>query len=284
MNNTAAKTTQQKVRTLRAYRIHDTTDGDFLPIVPASADREWMDIETGGWANRCLPLRIANQAGWWILNDADFEVRWSGRRALEGVQFRDPEAKSYFVHSMFGHGIITWVIPYLFRTEPDYNMWVKGPSNLWKDGVTPLEGLIETDWMSATFTMNWKLTRPGKWVKFRKGDPIAMLVPVRRHVLETFQPEIRNLESEPELLEKYRAWHRSRVQTVERAKNLTFEEKKVQGHYIRGEHATGERAPEHQNKIALRDFREVDRPLKEPPVRTARPAKRRSWIDRLLAR
>ena len=39
-------------------------------IVPAAANREWMDVETNGWANRCLPLRIANQAGWFLLNDA----------------------------------------------------------------------------------------------------------------------------------------------------------------------------------------------------------------------
>lgn len=284
MNNAAAKATQQEARTLCAYRVNDITDGTFLPIVPASADREWMDVETGGWANRCLPLRIANQAGWWVLNDSDFEVRWSGRRALEGVQFLDPASKPFFVHSMFGHGIITWVIPYVFRTEPEYNIWVKGPSNLWKDGITPLEGLIETDWMAATFTMNWKLTRPGQWVKFSKGEPIAMLLPVRRHVLESFQPEMRNLESDPELLEKYHAWHKSRVETVERAKSLTFEEKKVQGHYIRGEHATGDRAPEHQNKIPLQSFREVDPPLKTPPSRPNQFAKRRSWVDRLLGR
>jgi len=284
MNTATTEGARKAARTLCAYRVHDITNGSFLPIVPASADREWMDTETGGWANRCLPLRIANQAGWWVLNDADFEVRWSGRRALEGVEFRDKAAKPFFVHSMFGHGIITWVIPYLFRTEPEYNLWIKGPSNLWKDGVTPLEGLIETDWMSATFTMNWKLTRPGQWVKFAKGEPIAMILPMRRHDLESFQPELRNLESDPDLLEKFRAWNRNRKQTVERTKGLALEEKQVEGHYIRGQHVTGDRAPEHQNKIPLHSFREIETPLKEPPVQATQPRKPGSWIDRLLGR
>lgn len=211
-------------------------------------------------------------------------MRWSGRRAFEALEFRDKERKPFYVHSMFGHGIITWVIPYLFRTEPEYNLWVKGPSNLWKDGVTPLEGLIETDWMSATFTMNWKLTRPGQWVRFSKGEPIAMLVPVRRHDIESFRPEIRNLESEPDLLEKFQAWQRGRKETVERAKSLKFEEKKVEGHYIRGHHATGERAPEHQNKIPLLSFEEVEEPLMKPPDEVVPAPRSRSWLDRLLRR
>ena len=36
-------------------------------IIPAPANRVWMDDGTQGWANRCLPLRIANQAGWFVL-------------------------------------------------------------------------------------------------------------------------------------------------------------------------------------------------------------------------
>jgi hypothetical protein len=31
-------------------------------------------LSTGGWANRCMLLRIANQLGLFPLNDADFEV------------------------------------------------------------------------------------------------------------------------------------------------------------------------------------------------------------------
>jgi hypothetical protein len=47
---------------LTAYRLPRCAN--YLKIVPASANRAWMDVDTGGWANRCLPLRIANQSGW----------------------------------------------------------------------------------------------------------------------------------------------------------------------------------------------------------------------------
>ena len=64
------------------------------------------------------------------------------------------------VSSNFGYGIVTWYLPYLFRTSPGYNLWVRGPVNSPKDGIVPLEGLVETDWAEATFTVNWKITRP----------------------------------------------------------------------------------------------------------------------------
>ena len=49
---------------LIAYRLPDVSK--YYTLRPASPDRYWMDVSTGGWANRCLPLRIANQNGWEI--------------------------------------------------------------------------------------------------------------------------------------------------------------------------------------------------------------------------
>ena len=42
--------------------------------------------------------------------------------------------------SHFGYGILTWTLPYLFRTPPDWNLLARGPSNLPKDGIQALEG------------------------------------------------------------------------------------------------------------------------------------------------
>src|SRR5436305_1675634 len=72
-------------RTLKAYRLPGFS---FYPkVIPANADRWWMDFSTNGWANRCLPLRIANQNGWFILNGSDFEVAWTGSNKLESIKF-----------------------------------------------------------------------------------------------------------------------------------------------------------------------------------------------------
>ena len=56
-----------------------------------------------------------------------------------------------------------------------------------------LEGLVETDWAVATFTMNWKLTVPRRLIRFEPDDPICMLVPQRRGELESFEPTVAEL-------------------------------------------------------------------------------------------
>jgi hypothetical protein len=70
---------------------------------------------------------------------------------------------------------------------------VRGSANWPKDRACPLEGIVETDWSPATFTMNWKLTRPHWPVDFGENEAICMLVPHRRGELEGFRPEVRNL-------------------------------------------------------------------------------------------
>src|SRR5205807_2360435 len=88
----------------------------------------------------------------------------------------------------------------------------RGASNLPKDGVYALEGVVETDWSVAAFTMNWKLTRPHHPVTFEVDEPVCMLVPQRRNELEAFEAKIRSIEGDPELYQRYAQWHQSRTQ------------------------------------------------------------------------
>jgi hypothetical protein len=55
------------------------------------------------------------------------------------------------VSSNFGYGIITWEIPYLFRTPPG----------------------IETDWATSSLSMKMEVARPFKSINFQKDEPIA---------------------------------------------------------------------------------------------------------------
>ncbi len=50
-----------------AYEIHQRSD---TCLVAAPKDRDWIDATDQKFAYRCLPLAIANQAGWVILNPA----------------------------------------------------------------------------------------------------------------------------------------------------------------------------------------------------------------------
>src|SRR5262245_21841832 len=47
-----------------------------LSLVPASRERAWMEATDRRFANRCLPLLIANQAGWFIICHQTLRAVW----------------------------------------------------------------------------------------------------------------------------------------------------------------------------------------------------------------
>ncbi|MCT9007122.1 DUF6065 family protein [Streptomyces rhizosphaerihabitans] len=238
--------------TLTAYSLCSQV----MPITVASPNRDWMSVTDQRFANRCLPLLIANQSGWVIHNTVDFQAKWSGGDCKKSLVItHDRSGPAPLARSHFGHGIITWDIPYLFRTPPGYNLLVRGPANYPKDGVCALEGVVETDWTAATFTMNWKMTRPFTEVAFEEGETICMVVPQRRGELEAFQPEVRSLESHAEEKRRCKAFTASRQAFLERLPDLGPSEAKWQKNYFRGRDAEGNTPmPEHQTRLHLQPF------------------------------
>ena len=145
-------------------------------------------------------MTLANQSGWFVLAGHDAIGEWDGGDEVADLVVTIPgePPRAVQAQSATGHGILTWTIPYVFRTPPGWNLLCRGPANYVKDGVAPLEGLVETDWSLASFSMNWKFTRPGR-VEWRKGEPVAMLVPQRRGDLEEFSARKDDLRGQPEL-------------------------------------------------------------------------------------
>ncbi|GGC53740.1 DUF6065 family protein [Chelatococcus reniformis] len=228
---------------------------EHLSLVPASVERAWMKATPHQFAQRCLPLLIANQAGWFIVAHQEFEIWWTGGAAPEDLLVRQrigtgpPMAMSHF-----GSGILTFSIPYLFRTPPGYNLLVRGPPNWPKDGVTALDGIVETDWATATFTMNWKVTRPLEPIVFAAGEPVAFIAPMRRGELESFAPRVAPLVDEPQLAAQHGAWADSR-----RSFNEALSERSDapwQRDYFAGRDVAGDAAFErHQTKLNLKPFK-----------------------------
>ncbi len=181
-------------------------------IRPAASQRDWMDGAPDAFPYRCLPLNIANGHGWEILTPCGFEVEWNGGPAPEDVTVRvDAGAdQADFPVALFGLGSFTIHIAGLIRTPPGWNLWVSGPPNAAKDGVSPLAGIIETDWSPYSFTMNWRMTRPGHRVRFEENEAVAHIFPVRRGVLDEVKPRFHVIDEEPELKAAYLAWSASR--------------------------------------------------------------------------
>jgi hypothetical protein len=236
---------------LVAYALHDVRP----ELVPAFVGREWMESTGGGIANRCMPLRIANQAGWFILNLDPIDVVWDGGSERESLHINYlAEPSSQRPSSHFGHGILTWPVPYLFRTTAGYNLEVRGPTNWCKDGISALDAIVETDWATATFTMNWKCTRPHQRIRFDKGEPICMLVPQKRNELETFRPQIRHISEAAETGRRYNHWKQSRRNFSSHIKKDTQSKDTWQKHYYVGKSSEEEPFIEHQTRLRLKAF------------------------------
>jgi hypothetical protein len=216
-----------------------------------------MQTEAGRFAKRCLPLLIANQAGWELLNPVAFSAIWDGTDTIEAVRIwphvwgEQPVAITHF-----GSGIVTWNPPYLFRTPPGWNLLARGPANRPKDAIAALEGIVETDWTCSAFTMNWKFTRPAQVVTFARDEPFALLVPTRRGELERFEPTIREAVQEADTYLRFHEWSRSRNAFL-RALQIPgseAEQESWQRHYMLGVDVDGTEAPEHQTKLRIRSF------------------------------
>jgi hypothetical protein len=258
--------------------------GIAMPLVCATRARTWMEETTERFANRCLPLLMANQAGWFLLSAHTVRVTWLGTNELSGVRVELLKgAPPHPVLSHFGHGVVTFNVPYLFRTPPGYNLLVRGPANWPKDGATPLEGLVESDWSAATFTLNWRLTRPHHPVTFEQGEPIGMLVPQRRSELEMFQPEMRMIDSAPEIRDRYQSWSRSRADfnAALAVPGSGAAKQRWQKDYFRGSVGNGATSDQHQTKLTLREFANHGVPL-PPPVPVDR-GPRRTPVGRVPA-
>jgi LPS sulfotransferase NodH len=226
-------------------------------VVPGGPARAWMDATPRRFAYRCLPMVIANQWGWLIKIQQRVEAIWDGSDPATGLVVTSPgQDRCFAATSLFGCGVLTFHIGYLFRTMPGFNLHVRGPANWPKDGICALEGIVETDWTEATFTMNWKMTRPNHKVVFEAGDPVAMISPVRRGDLERFAPELLPLSSDPDIEAKYKAWSASRslFNADLRVAGSPAQKAGWQRDYVQGRTTRGESAPEHQTAIALRGF------------------------------
>jgi hypothetical protein len=240
-----------------------------------------MDETAESYAYRCLPLNIANAHGWEILCPCGFEARWMGRPEQDSVEIRvDEGAEPREVPvSLFGHGTITFHVDGIFRTPAGWNLWVGGSPNAAKDGIAPLGGVVETDWSPYTFTMNWRFTRPGQWVRFEENEPFCFFFPVPRGPLEAVTPRLVPIEDAPELAAQFEAWSVSRdafqaQMEVERPAHAGDTWQKL---YYRGVLPDGSPgAAGHQAKLRLPPFAKADgTPLETAcPVRNASPPAR----------
>lgn len=148
---------------------------------------------------------------------------------------------------------------------------MRGPANCPKEGIYALEGVVETDWTTSTFTMNWHLTRPGLTVPFEAGEPNCMITPQRRGDLEKVRPVVRDLSSEPEIEQGFLDFQASRSHFNERLRRHEANGVGWQRHYFQGRDLAGERHEQHQTRLRLRDFADETADADQPVGQVPRP-------------
>jgi len=207
---------------ISAFVLPGAPDGVDKLIRPARPKREWMDRTPENYAYRCIPMTAANTMGWEILNPVDCEFRWNGLTPHSQLfVYREREIR-YGPKSHFGTGVVTWDLPFLFKTPPEYGLVVTGPANHDRPHITPLDGFIRTDWLPFPFTMNWRITTPDVTLRFEEGEPIARIFPYPLALLDEMQIEVKDLSSDPEFASKFKAWGE------ERQKNYQQRQQKLQ--------------------------------------------------------
>jgi hypothetical protein len=239
------------------FEVEGAPAADGWVLRPASHKREWMN-ENGGHAYRCLPLVIANQMGWVVECPITVTAVWNGSNDPKDtvLSFDGDEAeKAKFapaISSHFGYGIVTFNIPWIFRTPDGVGLCVRGITNSWKDGAIALDAYVETDWLPYPFFMSWRVIRPDFPVTFVKGEPICMIYPHNLIQTENMEAEVTPIEENESLADEYGIWRVTRnLGEVWRSK-LT---QKWRRRYVQGRTLTDQQAPDHHTtRIKLSKF------------------------------
>lgn len=206
-------------------------------VINPKVKRIWMD-KTEGNAYRCTPLNVANTYGWQVLCPMTLTAEWNGGPLASDIKISIidyPETYNEsedfkLIATNFGHGILSFIPDFIVKTPKGVSTYVRGVPNLIANGIQPLDGVVETDWLPFTFTYNFKFIKPGK-ITFEKGQSLFSFFPVERGYVEGFDTKVSDIEDYPEFEKEYRDYgnHRGRQEAGDNVDT---------GHYNRAETPT----------------------------------------------
>jgi hypothetical protein len=170
-------------------------DGDistFLKPLNESHEREWFTANF----YRCLPLSIGNMQGFAFSVPFTFTVVWDGNDGEDAIKIfaeNDSDAPYDMNHvhlkSEFGHGIFTAHFPVVLKTPPGVNLMTIAAPNFPLPGISPMTGVIETDNLKFTFTLNFKIDLINSPITVKKNYPIMGILPIPRYFCDSFKLE-----------------------------------------------------------------------------------------------
>ena len=229
----------------------------------AEVRRDWMEETPERFAYRCLPLNVANTCGWEILNSKRFTAIWDGGTGTDAIKI-DCDGRADAV-SHFGSGVLTIHVNCLIETPKNINLWVGGRINEFKDGIAPLNGIVETCWSPYTFTMNWKFTTGNHEITFEAGEPFCQIFPMSVDLVEDITPRMLPFEASPELKKHYEDFDKLRTKFIDdlKVEGSYARDEKWQRMYQRGIFPDGTPTSEkHRTKINMKPFAKEEQKIK----------------------
>lgn len=154
---------------IKAYQLYDAA----VAIRPAALPRH------GGEQTTNLSWFGASSQSWDLLCPVAFEATWHGGMQADAIEIHYPAGNTLsfpFVQSNLGEGLLTFYPGYQWKTEGDYAFWVRGPINTPKDGLAPLEQMLDLSLLPGTVSIHWQFTRPHHTIRFAAGEPFATLL------------------------------------------------------------------------------------------------------------
>ena len=173
------------------FRQFDIKDIDlFLKPLNTHHKREWFSSNF----YRCLPLAIGNMQGFVFSLPYSIDVLWNGGNNIEDLKinyYEDFEKyKNYnFIYgtSEFGHGILTIHFPITLKTPPGINLMTIAPPNFPTPGLSPMTGVVESDNLRFSFTLNIKIDIPNTVIHIKPNTPLVGLIPIPRYFCDSFE-------------------------------------------------------------------------------------------------
>jgi hypothetical protein len=169
-------------------------------IRPLTKKREWFSSDF----YKCLPLSIGNMQGFIFSLPFEFDVFWNGGDNISDLSFNFYEDVKEFkktrhvrVKSHFGYGILTISIPVILKTPPGINLMTIAPPNFPTPGLSAMTGVIESDNLKYTFSLNIKVDLENTWIKILPNYPLMGIIPIPRYFCDSF-----NLVNAYDLFEK----------------------------------------------------------------------------------
>lgn len=182
----------------------------FFPMIPSEGVKPFDLKDIGlflnplntdhkrGWFSphfyKCLPLAIGNMQGFVFSIPYGFDVFWNGGNSPEDITITyyndfEPYRNINFIYpkSEFGHGVLTIHFPVILKTPPMVNLMTISPPNYPLPGVSPMTGVVESDNIRFSFTLNLKIDISNTVIQILPNSPLVGIIPIPRYFCDSFE-------------------------------------------------------------------------------------------------